>query len=121
MKRPSFPELNRKIRQARETALKNCISIVNPASIAADALELGFSVRDISNILFDILKEIKPHDYAGQYPPQHSYENSILESELFAFKWDSTRLGCKSYLKFALKENRLWLVSLHKDRKDKED
>jgi hypothetical protein len=107
MKRPSFPELNKKIRQAKETALKNCISIVNPASIAADALELGLSVMDISNILSDILKEIKPQDYAGQYPPQHSYENSILESELFAFKWDSTRLGCKSYLKFALKENRL--------------
>ena len=121
MKRPSYPELNGEILQGRETALKNCISIVNPASIAADALEIGFAIMDISNVLSDILKEITRHDYSGQYPPQRSYESRILESELLVFKWESTRLGCKSYLKFALKENRLWLVSLHKDRKGKED
>ena len=111
MKRLSYPELNRKILQGRETALKNCISIVNPASIAADALEIGFPIMDISNVLSDILKEITPHDYSGQYPPQRFYESKILESDLFVFKWESTRLGCKGYLKFALKENRLWLVS----------
>jgi len=111
MKRPSCPELNRKILQGRETTLKDCISIVNPASIAADVLEIGFPIMDISNVLSDILKEITLHDYSGQYPPQRSYESKILESELFVFKSESTRLGCKGYLKFALKENRLWLVS----------
>jgi len=40
-KRPSYKELNSKIKQAKNAALKNRISIVNPVSVAADALELG--------------------------------------------------------------------------------
>ena len=120
-KRPSHKEINSKIEQAKDAVLKNRISIVNPTNVAADALELGFLVNDISNICSDILKEITPHDYVGQYPPQRSYETDILESELFAFKWISKRLGCKTYLKFAIKERRMWLVSLHQDRNNKGD
>ncbi len=121
MKRPSYPEPKRKIQKAGETALKNYISILKPASVAADALELGYLVKDVLNILSDILKEITPDDYVGQHPPQRSYESDILESELFSFKWASKRLGCKTYLKYAIKEKRMWLVSLHKDQKDKGD
>ena len=120
-KRPSHKEINSKIKQAKDAVLRKRISIVNPASVAADALELGYLVNDISNILSDILKEITAHDYVGQYPPQRSYETDILESELFAFKWISKRLGCQTYLKFAIKEKRMWLVSLHQDRNKKGD
>jgi hypothetical protein len=116
MKRPSHKELYNKIKQARNAVLENRIFVVNPVSVAADALELDCLVEDIPNILSDILEEIRPNDYAGQYPPQHSYEPQIMESELFAFKWESKRLRCKIYLKFALKERQMWLVSLHRDR-----
>ena len=118
-KRPSYKEINSKIKQAKDAVLRNRISIVNPASVAVDALELGFLVNDLLNIFSEILKEITPHDYVGQYPPQRSYERRILESDLFAFRWESKRLGCKTYLKFAIKEKRIWLVSLHQDRTDK--
>ena len=86
MKRPFYTELNTKIKQAKEAVLKNCVSVVNPAGVAADASELGCLFKEISNILSDLLKEITPREYVGQYPPQRSYERQILESDLFAFR-----------------------------------
>jgi len=41
-KRPSYKEINSKIKQAKDAVLRNRISIVNTASVAADALELGY-------------------------------------------------------------------------------
>ena len=116
MKRPSYREIDQKLKQAREAAAKNQISIVNPISFAVDALGLGFSVEDIANILIDILEEITAKNYVGQYPPQRSYEDRILDCELFPFRWNSKVFGCKAYLKFAIKDGQLWLVSLHEDR-----
>ena len=90
--------------------------LINPVSIAADALELGFPIEGIDNTLTDILEEIAPKFYVGQYPPQKSYEDRIAGWELYAFRWVSRHLGCRVYLKFTLKENHFWLVSLHGDR-----
>ena len=118
MDRPSHKEINRKIKQAAEAVSENRISILNPVNVAADVLELGFNLRNIANILNDLLEEIKPNDYVGQYPPQRSYEDEIKDCELLAFRWLSKKLGCKVYLKFTIKGNRLWLVSLHEDRKE---
>ena len=120
MSRPSYVEINNKIRQARKAASENRISILSSLSTAADALELGFGIEDISHVLLDILKEKTPNDYAGYYPPQRSYEEEILQCELFSFRWISKRLGCRAYLKFAFKGKQMWLVSLHEDRKDEE-
>lgn len=120
MSRPFHIEINNKIRQARKAASENRISILSSLSTAADALALGFGIEDISHVLLDILKEITPNDYAGSYPPQRSYEEEILQCELFSFRWISKRLGCRAYLKFAFKRDRMWLVSLHEDRKDEE-
>jgi hypothetical protein len=118
MDRPSHKEINRKIKQAKETVSENRISILNPVNVAADVLELGFNLRNIANILNDLLEEIKPNDYVGQYPPQRSYEDEIKDCELLAFRWLSKKLGCRVYLKFTFKGYRLWLVSLHEDRKE---
>jgi len=120
MRRPSPKEISRKIKQAREAVSNNRISIVNPVSIAGDALELGFTVEDIQTVLIGLLDEITPKDYAGQYAPQRSYEDEILQCKLFPFRWNSNRLGCRVYFKFAFKENRVWLVSLHEDRPEEE-
>ena len=116
MKRPSYREVDQKLRQAREAAARNQISIVNPISFAVDALSLDFSVEDIANILIDILEEITANNYVGQYPPQRSYEDRILDYELYPFRWNSKVFGCKAYLKFTIKDGQLWLVSLHEDR-----
>ena len=120
MNRPSHKEINRKIKQAKEAVSENQFSILNPVIIAADALELGLDLQNISYILIDLLEEITPNHYAGQYPPQRSYEHNIEGCELLAFRWVSKTLGCRVYLKFTIKGNRMWLVSLHEDREEDE-
>ena len=120
MDRPSHKEINRKIKQAKEAVSENQFSILNPVIIAADALELGVDLHKISFILIDLLEEIAPSHYAGQYPPQRSYEHDIEGYELLVFRWLSKTLGCRVYLKFTIKGNRMWLVSLHEDRKEDE-
>jgi len=120
MGRPSHKEINRKIKQAKEAVSENQFSIFNPVTIAADAVELGINLQNISYILIDLLEEITPNHYAGQYPPQRSYEYDIEGYELLAFRWLSKTLGCRVYLKFTIKGNRMWLVSLHEDRKEDE-
>ena len=96
MKRPSYKEIDQKLRQAREASARNQISIVNPVSFAADALELDFVFEAVADILANILREITPGDYIGSYPPQRSYENLILDCELFSFRWTSRTFGCKA-------------------------
>ena len=118
MDRPSYKEISRKIKQAKEGVSENQFSILNPVIIAADALELGVNLQKISYILIDLLEEITPNDYVGQYPPQRSYEHDIEGYELLAFRWLSKTLGCRVYLKFTIKGKIMWLVSLHEDRKE---
>ena len=65
MDRPSHKEINRKIKQAKEAVSENHFSILNPVIIAADALELGVDLHNISYILIDLLEEITPSHYAG--------------------------------------------------------
>lgn len=120
MDRPSHKEINRKIKQAREAVSDGQFSILNPVIIAADALDLGIHLQDISYVLIELLEEITPNKYAGQYPPQRSYEHEIEGGELLAFRWLSKKLGCGIYLKFTIQGNRMWLVSLHEDRKKDE-
>jgi hypothetical protein len=116
MKRPSHKELNNKILQAKDEITKGLISIIDPIVIAADAVILGYLVEDINGVLFELLDELKPDYYAGSYPPQKSYEQSLKGSELFAFRWISQRFGCDTYFKFALAQGRLWIISLHEHR-----
>jgi len=104
VKRPSYKELNNKIQKAREAVLESRIYILDQEIIAADALEIGYLVKEISNVLSVILNEITPSNYAGQRPPQRSYEDKIKGCELFAFKWESKRFGRELYLKFVLKD-----------------
>ena len=120
MNRPSHKEINRRIKQAKEAVSENQFSILNPVIIAADAIELGVDLQNISFILIDLLEEITPNHYAGQYPPQRSYEHDIEGYELLAFRWLSKTLGCRVYLKFTIKGTRIWLVSPHEDRKEDE-
>jgi hypothetical protein len=118
IKRPSYSEIQRKIKQAKEAVFNNKILILKPIVIALDALDLGYSIEEIKVILAGLLDEITPGHYVGHSPPQRSYEDELFQSELFAFQWESKRLGCKTYLKFAFKDEHLWLISLHQGRID---
>ncbi len=117
MKRPSHKELSGKIRAAKEAVAEGNISLINHAPIIADALELGYSIKnDLQDILLELLEDTKPEDYAGNKPPHKSYEKEIKGLELFAFKKECSYFSDDIYYKFTLYEDELFLVSLHKNR-----
>ena len=119
MQRPSYKELFNKIKEAKKAVAEKRIILLNQNVIACDALELGYLIEeDLVNVLSELLNEILPENYVGKRPPQKSYEQDIKDLDLFAFKLDSTRFGCKVYLKFTLGGDDFWLVSLHRDRKE---
>ena len=63
MKRPSHRELDGKIRKAREAVQRSLFLILEPAVLASDALELGYDVQDIPEILLDLLDSVSPREY----------------------------------------------------------
>ena len=121
MERPSPKELFNKIKQANEAVSNNRILIIDPEVIASDAIELDYQVGELQNVLLSLLEEIRPSHYAGSRPPQQSYKTKTRGLELFAFRWMSTRLGCKAYLKFCLREGVIYLISLHPHRENRGD
>jgi hypothetical protein len=84
--RPTHKELTHKIKQAIQAVSQGGIRILEPAVIAADALELGYQVSEISGLLVDALSRLSAKDYIGYRPPERSYEEKIKSAELFAFK-----------------------------------
>lgn len=116
MKRPSHSELAGKLKKAFQAATKKQVAFVEPDVILSDLLELDCLISDLPRKLPKILSEIRPEDYQGQRPPVKSYERSILDCDLFAFRWFSKSFRCEMYFKFAIKGDRLWVVSLHKNR-----
>ena len=115
--RPSDGELDKKIKAAKAALISQnrVYANVNKAVGELCALEIE-SPSQIWKLILELLDEISPKDYAGGRPPQRSYESAIKNQELFAFSWDSQRLGKKMYIKFALKENTYYYVSLHRSR-----
>jgi len=116
MQRPSKKELFNKIRQGKEIVAQGSILLVDPDVIAEDAIELGYQVANLKDILSQILDEIRIDHYVGAHPPRKSYEPIIKDCELFEFKWTCRIFGCDTYLKYCLKKEAFYLVSLHKDR-----
>lgn len=117
LNRPSDRELDQKIKAAK-TALaaeKGVYASFN--KVVGELYDLGIeSEHEVWNLILGLLEEILPQHYAGTRPPQKSYEKTIEGSELFAFCWESQKLGKKMYIKFALKENRYYYLSLHRSK-----
>ena len=121
MNRPSHKELLGKLRVAREAFRAGRIALLNQDAIAADAIELDYSLSlELIPVLTEILDACSPPDYSGSRPPQRSYEQDIRDLELFAFTVESRRFKRRVYMKFAVKGGTLWLVSLHQDQPKKE-
>lgn len=77
--RPSVRELNNKISQAKQYINSGNILIINPASIEADALELGYNIVEIKEIHIRYVNKISHEDYVGGRPPQRAYERKTKE------------------------------------------
>jgi len=116
---PSRKTITGKVLLAQKASKKGDIVLVEPDVIVADLMELGRSVDEIPRILCELLENTRHDDYVGTRPPQRSYETVISGCELFAFKTTSKTIGCTVYYKFTVKEDVLWLVSLHRDRAEK--
>lgn len=116
VRRPSNKELFNKIKQGKEVAAQGNIFSIDPNVIAADAIELGYQVAKLKDVLCGLLDEVKIEHYIGAHPPRKSYESIIKDCELFEFKWTCRIFGCDTYLKYCLKGEFFYLVSLHKDR-----
>ena len=116
---PSRKTIIGKIMLAHKISKAGNIVLVTPDVIVADLIELGRNVNEIPHILCDLLENTNPDDYVGMRPAQRSYEAVIADCELYAFKTTSKKIGCEIYYKFTIKDETLWLVSLHKDRPEK--
>ena len=107
---------------ARKAIDQGCIFLLNQVAIVADAIDLDYSLElDLAAVLAEILDACSPADYTGSRPPQRSYEQELKGLELFAFTVESRRFKCRVYLKFAVVEDTLWLVSLHRHRPEREE
>jgi len=117
MKRPSPKELFNKVKAAKQAAASGDVALLNQSVMAIDAIDLDYVIdNELLKFLPDCLAEIRPADYVGLYPPQRSYEAEIKGLELFAFRAQSQTFQCEIYIKFALADDFLWLVSFHKNR-----
>ncbi len=122
MKRPSPKELFNKLKDARNAAANGDMALLNQSVLACDAIDLDYAISDeLVTLVPQCLDEISPVHYVGLYPPQRSYETEIKGLELFAFKAHSTILDNAIYIKFALDEGFLWLISFHHHRARKEN
>ena len=124
-KRPSKKEILNKIKQAKEIIKKGDIFILNKGNVFEDdAQELGYDIStELKILLLDLLESTEAKNYVGSHPPQRAYEQKIYKQELWAFKvktdYFETDKEIEVYYKFAIKSNTLFIVSLHKDRGDR--
>lgn len=122
--RPSEHELCKRIEEAKNFLDKQNGLFANPAKAVGELYSLNIGdTNELWVLIRQLLEELTPQDYAGGRPPQKSYERVIANHELYAFSWDSRTLNHKMYIKFALKQNRFYYVSLHASnvKEQKED
>lgn len=116
-KRPSDRELNKRINEAKESLKNRNGLFANPSKAVGELNDLDIGdANDIWLLIRELLEEISPKDYRGTRPPQKSYEKAILGLELMAFSWWSPRFAKQMYIKFVLKNERYYYVSLHQSR-----
>lgn len=115
--RPTDRELLKKILEA-QTYLKMFLGLFANVSKAVGELnELNIDdSNEVWGLISELLLELTPNDYIGTRPPQKSYEKTIAGVELLAFNWWSHKLKKQMYIKFALKNERYYYVSLHPSR-----
>ena len=117
-KRPRHKELSGKLKSAKEilTSKKEGL-FANPSKAPSELMALDIlETEKIWPLIVELLDEITPEDYSGGRPPQKAYEPTIEGSELFAFSWNSQKLSRRMYIKFVLKDETFYYVSLHEDR-----
>ncbi len=118
LKRPSKKEVDKRLREAKRFLKDKGIWFANPNKAVGEISDLSLGDSDcLKDLIFELLVEISLGDYAGSYPPKKSYESLIADCELWAFTWASHKMKKEMYLKFALKSDCFYLVSIHRGKK----
>ena len=115
--RPSDRELFKRLNEAKEYLKNRHGLFANPSKAVGELYNLGIGdANDVWQLIKELLEEISPKDYKGTKPPQKSYEKAITGRELLAFSWWSPKYAKQMYIKFVLKDERYYYVSLHQSR-----
>jgi hypothetical protein len=116
-KRPSDRELIKRLNEAKECLRNRHGVFANPSKAVGELNDLDIGdANDVWLLIRELLEEISPKDYRGWRPPQKSYEKTIAGLELLAFSWWSSKCAKQMYIKFVLKDERYYYVSLHQSR-----
>lgn len=120
-KRPSDRELIKRISEAKKFLKDRQGLFANLSKAVGELNNLNIGdANEIWSLIRELLQEISPKDYRGVRPPQKSYEKVIEGHELLAFSWWSSKLAKEMYIKFVLKNERYYYVSLHPSRSSKQ-
>jgi hypothetical protein len=112
--RPSDRELDKRLNEAKEFLKNRHGAFANQSKVVGELNDLDIGdANDIWQLIRELLEEITPKDYRGARPPQKSYEKAIAGLELLAFSWWSVKCAKQMYIKFVLKSERYYYVSLH--------
>ena len=113
--RPSDRELYKRLNEAIKFLKDRHGLFANPSKAVGELYDLNIGdSSDVWQLIRELLQEITPKDYQGARPPQKSYEKAIAGFELVAFCWWSPSLAKQMYIKFVLKDERYYYVSLHR-------
>lgn len=116
-KRPSDRELNKGLNEAKEFLKNRHGMFICPSKVVGELNDLDIGdISEVWQLIRELLEEITPKDYKGARPPQKSYEKAIAGLELLAFSWWSSKCAKQMYIKFVLKNERYYYVSLHQSR-----
>ena len=113
-KRPSDRELSKRLNEAKACLKERHGLFANPAKAVGELYDLGIGEsNEVWRMIRECLEELTPKNYKGSRPPQKSYEKAVVGFELLAFSWWSIKFGKQMYIKFVLKNERYYYVSLH--------
>lgn len=117
MERPSTREIDKRLKEVKKALKNRRVLFANEAKVVAELMSLEIDDTDkVWDLISELIDEIELDNYAGGYPPQKSYEPLVANCELWAFSWKSSLLKKQMYLKFCIKEETFYYVSLHKSK-----
>ncbi|WP_228547106.1 hypothetical protein [Candidatus Neptunochlamydia vexilliferae] len=86
MKRPTFREIDKRLKEAKEALKNRCVAFANPGKVVGELMSLEVGPTDeIWDLILKLIDEIGLKDYKGAYPPLKSYESKIQNHDLWAF------------------------------------
>ncbi len=120
--RPSANELLHKIKDAKKALDSGQARFANFAKVVGELYRLRIEdTSEVWDLITDLLNELTIEDYEGSRPPQRSFEKTVEGKDLWAFAWNSKSLKKRMYLKFALKNDTFYYISLHESKCSQEN